>query len=95
MDWFAKLTFPCQPQSIVDFVSDIIGREAIVQLNYQDGCYIRYSYKDFLWDTSDVEYPLVIQGEDSFNCHGYGKKQPGSWLGPHKLISIEVVKGWI
>lgn len=90
-----KLAFPCQPQNMVDFVSEIIRRQGIVMLQYQDGYYIRYSYKDLLWDISNVNYPLVIQGEGRFNLLGYEEHHPETWVGPHKLISIEMVEGWI
>lgn len=90
-----KLNFPCQPQSMVDFISEVIKRQGIVQLNYQDGAYIRYGYKDLLWDTSNPDYPLLIQGEGRFNPQGYEEHYPETWVGPHRLISIELVEGWV
>ena len=90
-----KLAFPCQPQSIVDFVSEVIKRRAIVQLVYQDGYTIRYSYKDFLWDTTNQQFPLYIAGEGRFDRFGYEQHCPKNWLGYHKLVLIEMVEGWI
>lgn len=89
------LSFPCRPQNMIDFISEVIRHQAIIKLNYQDGHTIRYSYKDLLWDTSNPEYPLIIQGEGSFSIYGYEASHPETWLGPHRLVLIEIVNGWV